>query len=113
MKNKIEIKYENHFKLYVLQKDQIFFENELFKKGIVFYTDIENQPSIVGGIRYFLLDSDSEKIDKIIIENGIIASTETITNFDYRDGQKAYKMYLIVAGFVLFLMLRIIFLNSR
>ena len=112
MKANFEIKYENHFKLYVLQKDQIIFESELVRNKIDFYTDIENQPNIVGGIRYFLLDRDSKEIDKIIIENGIIASTETIANADYRDGQKVNKIYLIIVGIVVGIMLLIIFIDS-
>ena len=112
VKTNFEIKYENHFKLYVLQKDQIIFESELVRNKIDFYSDIENQPNIVGGIRYFLLDRDSKEIDKIIIENEIIASTETIANADYRDGQKANKIYLIIAGIVIGIMLLIIFIDS-
>ncbi len=50
MKANFEIKYENHFKLYVLQKDQIIFESELVRNKIDFYNDIENQPNIVGVI---------------------------------------------------------------
>jgi len=95
----IKIKFEEHFKLYVLLKDKIIFESELFKNGIDFYFE-ENQPNIMGGIRYFLRDIDRLKIDKILIENEIIASTETIPSNDYRDQQKAQKIYAITACIV-------------
>ena len=94
-----KIKFEDHFKLYVLLKDKIIFESELQKSGIDFYFE-ENQPNLAGGIRYFLRDIDRPKIDKLIVENEIIGSTETIPSYDYRDEQKSQKMYLIVAGIV-------------
>ena len=47
-----------------------------------------------------------KKIDRIIVENEIIGSTETIPGYDYRDEQKAQKLYLIiviiVVGIILF-----------
>ncbi len=92
----IDIKYNSHFKLYVLLKDKIIFENKLNTNGIQFYTNLNEQPEIGGGIRYFLLDSDREKIDKILIESDIIATTETIPIYDYRDQQKIYKVVAIV-----------------
>jgi len=95
----IKIKFEEHFKLYVLLKDKIIFESELLKNGIDFYIE-ENQPNISDGIRYFLRDNDRPEIDKVVIENGIIASTETIPSNDYRDQQKMQKIYVITACIV-------------
>ena len=100
-----KLKFENHFKLYVLLKDKILFESELYKNGIDFYFE-EDQPNLSGGTRYFLRDIDRPKIDKIINENEIIGSTETIPSYDYRDEQKVQKVYVIAAcivvGIILF-----------
>ncbi|MGK4568158.1 hypothetical protein [Flavobacterium sp. 3HN19-14] len=107
-----EIKYSNHFKLYVLLKDQIIFESELRKNEIPFYKDADDQINAVSTERYFLSDDDRLKIDKIISENEIIASTETILMNDYRDGRKVNKLYFIVAGIVFIIMFLIIFIDS-
>lgn len=64
---------------------------------ISFYSEINEQPDISGGIRYFILDTDRENVDKLLIENDIIASTETITNYDYREQKKLYKVCVWVA----------------
>ncbi|MEG0851635.1 MAG: hypothetical protein RSH24_17340, partial [Flavobacterium sp.] len=63
MSNSIDIKFQNHFKLYVLLKDKIIFESELNKSNIKYYIDIETQALSDNGIRYFLLDKDQEGID--------------------------------------------------
>lgn len=99
-----KIKFEEHFKLYVLLKDKIAFESELLENGVDFYFE-EKQPNITSGIRYFLRDVDRPKIDKIVIENGIIVSTETIPSYDYRDQQKAQKIYAITACVVIVIIL--------
>lgn len=100
------IKQQEHFKLYVLLKDKIIFENELEKNGIKFYQDSKEQPYIDKGIRYFLSDKDRRKIDRILIENGIVASTETIPGYDYNDQSKAIKTFLLViAGLTILIVL--------
>ena len=76
--NTPKILFENNLKIYVLPKDKIIFESELEKQNIEYYCDIENQPMFENGIRYFILDADRIKLDKIFTENGIIAHTETI-----------------------------------
>ncbi len=96
-KNNLYIKYQNHTKLYVLLKDKIIFESELEKDNIPFYSDLDTQPFITSGIRYFILDSDRLKIDEILKMNDIIASTETILSYDYRDETKIQKIYWLVA----------------
>jgi len=68
-----------------LLKDTIRFEVAMNRKQIPFYSEINEQPDIAEGIRYFILDTDREKVDKLLIENDIIASTETISNHDFRD----------------------------
>ena len=99
--NNFDIKLKEHFKLYVLLKDKIIFESELQKSGIKYYSEINEQPSIDGGIRYFLLDSDVKKIDRIIIENGIVANTESNLISDFRDEKKVMKLYIVIAGVVI------------
>ncbi len=94
MNNTFYIKHQDHLKLYVLLKDTIKFENLMNRKQIPFYSDINEQPNTTEGIRYFILDTDLEKVDKLLIENGIIASTETISNYDFRDQKKFYKVYV-------------------
>ena len=101
----IDIKYQNHYKLYVFLKDKLIFESELERLGVKYFVDLETQLIIDNSIRYFLLDADREKIDCILQANEIIANTETITVGDYRDEKKYFKYYLIVAGVVVALML--------
>jgi hypothetical protein len=96
-KKNIYIKQQNHTKLYILPKDQIVFESKLIQNNIAFYSDIDLQPFTDNGIRYFILDSDRQKIDEILKVNTIIASTETISSYDYRDETKIQKIYWLVA----------------
>lgn len=110
--NNPEILFKNHFKIYVLPKDKITFENELEKQKVEYYCDIENQPMFENGIRYFIQDVDRIKLDKIFVGNEIIAHTETIQISDYRDGKKAQKLYLKVAGIVLAIMILIVIIDS-
>jgi 2-C-methyl-D-erythritol 4-phosphate cytidylyltransferase len=105
--NNFDIKLKEHYKLYVLLKDKIIFESELKKKGIKYYTEINEQPYIERGIRYFLLDSDMEKIDIIIRENGIVANTETNLILDYRDEKKVSKLYIAVTGVIIIIIILI------
>ena len=99
--NNFDIKLKEHYKLYVLLKDKIIFESELEKNGIKYYTNINEQPSIDGGIRYFFLDSDMENVDRIILENGIVANTESNLISDFRDEKKVMKLYITVVGVVI------------
>ena len=99
--NNFDIKLKEHYKLYVLLKDKIIFESELCKNGIKYYTEINEQPSIDNGIRYFLLDSDMENVDRIITENGIVANTESHLISDFRDEKKIMKLYVALAGAII------------
>ena len=99
--NNFDIKLKEHYKLYVLLKDKIIFESELYKNGIKYYADINEQTSIDGGIRYFLLDSDMQNVDRIITENGIVANTESHLISDFRDEKKIMKLYVTVAAAVI------------
>lgn len=106
MKN-VDIKYKEHFKLYIPLRDKIIFDSELINHNISFYID----DIIVGvNIRYFLEDKDREVIEKIICDNKIIDSTETIMISDYREGKQVQKLYLIISLIVVAIMLLIIFL---
>ena len=110
--NTPKILFENNVKIYVLPKDKIIFEIELEKQSIEYYCDIENQPMFESGIRYFIKNDDRIKIDKIFIENKIIANTETIQISDYRDEKKIQKVYLKVAVVVIGIMLLIVLFES-
>jgi hypothetical protein len=111
-RNNPEILFKGHLKIYVLPKDKIIFESELENQSIEYYCDIENQPMFENGIRYFILDADRIKLDEIFTKNVIIAHTETIPTADYRDGKKAMKLYLIVGGIVLGIMILIMIIEN-
>lgn len=111
LRNNPEILFKSHLKIYVLLKDKITFESELEKNNVEYYCDIENQPITGNGIRYFIKDVDKKKLDKIVIENEIIASTETILISDYRDGKKVQKLYFKVAGIIFAIMILIIIIE--
>lgn len=110
--NTPKLLFENNVKIYVLPKDKIIFESELEKQNIEYYCDIENQPMFESGIRYFIKNDDRIKIDKIFIENEIIANTETIQISDYRDEKKIQKVYLKVAVVVIGIILLIVLFES-
>ena len=100
-----EVLFQNHYKIYILLKDKIIFESELENQQIEYYCDIQNQPNFENGIRYFINDYDRFKIDEIFIKKGIIASTETINVFDYRDNKKIMSIYLIISAIVVLIMI--------
>jgi hypothetical protein len=112
MSDSIEVKFKNHFKLYILFQDKIIFKSELINREIDFYEDYENQP--VGGdeVRYFLLDSDREKIDLLLKEAKIVGSIETISISDYRQQRKIQYLYLKAAFLVVILMVLINLLDK-
>jgi len=103
MPNNFNIKYPDHFKLYIQLKDKIIFETELFNNGVDFHVD-DNQVLSGSDTRYFLLSKDNAKIDEVLRNNGIIASTDTINVTDYQDQKKAQKLYLYAVIIVVILM---------
>lgn len=103
MNDHFQIKHQDHLKLNVLVKDTIKFENLMNRKQIPFYSEINEQPNTAEGIRYFILDTDRKRVDKLLVENDIIASTETISNHDFRDIKKLYKVYVWVAIIIILL----------
>lgn len=108
VENNFDIKLNNHFKLYVLFRHKILFESELEKNHIKYYSEMSEQPLIDGGIRYFLLESDAQKIDKIIIDNEIIANTESPLLTDFIDYKKAIKLYIFVGVILVIFILLIL-----
>jgi len=116
MSNTASVKFQSHFKLYVLFKDYILFEALLNKNEIDYYTEISENSFVSEGIRYFLLDSDRIKIDEILKKNDIIASTETIHVTDYRHEKKLIKfefyVYLIITILVILLIISMDFFKS-
>ena len=106
------IKNEDHLKLYILLQDKIRFESLLNENNIPFYSNIDEQPDISGGIRYFLLDSDRSRIDNLLIDAEIIAQTETISNYDARAASKLYKMQLVVVIIIVLVFTLILIIES-
>lgn len=96
MANSAEVKFQDHFKLNVLFKDYILFENLLLEYNIDYYHNSNENSDISSGTLFFLLDKDRVIIDQILIENEIIASTETILISDYREETKVQKFHFLV-----------------
>ena len=109
MSNSIDVKFQEHFKLNVLFKDYILFENLLLENNIDFYHNSNENSDISDGTLFFLLDKDRVIIDKILIDNEIIASTETIMISDYRVEKKVQKFHFLVYLLVVGLLILIIF----
>ncbi len=110
MANSAEVKFQGHFKLNVLFKDYILFENLLLENDIDFYHNSNENSDISNGTLFFLLDKDRVIIDKILIDNEIIASTETILMSDYREETKVQKFYFSVFLIVVGLLILVIFI---
>jgi hypothetical protein len=86
---------KDHFKLYILFKDTIVFENELQKRELDYLCDpMETMANNLK--RYYVLEKDKGIINSIIIKHGIVASTETINMTDYSDAKQANKLFLVV-----------------
>lgn len=110
MANSAEVKFQEHFKLNVLFKDYILFENLLLENNIDFYHSNNENSDISDGTLFFLLDKDRVIINKLLIDNEIIASTETIMISDYRVEKKVQKFHFLVYLFVVGLIIFIIFI---
>ena len=110
MANSIDVKFQEHFKLNVLFKDYILFENLLLENNIDYYHNSNENSDISDGTRFFLLDKDRIVIDKLLIDNEIIASTETIMISDYREERKVQKFHFLVYLLVVGLLILIIFI---
>lgn len=110
MANSVEVKFQDHFKLNVLFKDYILFENLLLENNIDFYHNSNENSDISDGTLFFLLDKDRIIIDQLLIDNGIIASTETILMSDYREETKVQKFHFLVYLIVVGLLILVIFI---
>ena len=110
MANSAEVKFQDHFKLNVLFKDYILFENLLLENNIDYYHNSNENSDISDGTSFFLLDKDRIVIDKLLIDNEIIASTETIMISDYREERKVQKFHFLVYLLVVGLLILIIFI---
>jgi len=110
MANSIDVKFQEHFKLNVLFKDYILFENLLLENNIDFYHNSNENSDISSETLFFLLDKDRIIIDQILIENEIIASTEIILISDYREETKVQKFHFLVYFLVVGLLILIIFI---
>ena len=110
MANSIDVKFQEHFKLNVLFKDYILFENLLLENNIDYYHNSNENSDISDGTSFFLLDKDRIVIDKLLIDNEIIASTETIMISDYREERKVQKFHFLVYLLVVGLLILIIFI---
>ena len=96
MDENFDMKYKDHFKLYVQVKDKVKFESSLHTNEVPFYSDVNDQIGPNMDVRYFLLNEDRPLIDEIIKSNGIIASTETIPLHDIHEAQKLMWFSLII-----------------
>lgn len=102
MPNNFYIKHQDHFKLYVRLKDKILFEALLLSNNIHFHVD-NNQATLGSDTRYFLLIKDSGRVDELLTNNGIIASTDASNMVDYDEQRKVRRMYYWVALIVVVL----------
>lgn len=110
MPNSADVKFQDYFKLNILFKDYILFENLLLENSIDFYHNSNENSDISDGICFFLLDKDRIVIDRLLIENEIIASTETIMISDYREVKKVHKFHFLVYLVVVVLLILTIFI---
>lgn len=108
MANKVEIKYQDHYKLHIEFKDNIIFENELLKNNINYYRDEES----IAVFRYYFLDKDTIQIDKTLQENNIVASIESLPIQDFKTEKKFQLIYFKIVIVVIIILLIIEFLNS-
>ncbi|MNK07698.1 hypothetical protein D3C87_256150 [compost metagenome] len=107
--NNFNIKYKDHFILFVELKDKVIFESELSRNNIVYHID-DNQSTLDNTTRYFLLNDNKASIDEIIINNGIVANTGSTHMADFNDQKKVMRLYgLIAAAIALIIILITLF----
>ena len=81
----------------------------LLENNIDYYHNSNENSDISDGTYFFLLDKDRIIIDQLLIDNEIIASTETIMISDYRVEKKVQKFHFLVYLLVVGLLILIIF----
>ncbi len=84
----------------------------MLNKNIRFYSNIEEQSDISGGIRYFFLDSNMDMINKIIVANKIVATTETNLVSDFDDQKKIVKLSIQVIVAIIGIIILIIIISN-
>ena len=112
MANSPKVKFQDHFKLNILFKDYILFENLLLENNIDFYHNSNENSDISDGTLFFLLDKDRTIIDQLLIDNEIIASTETILMSDYREERKVQKFHFLVYLIIILILVLIILIGD-
>lgn len=112
MANSAEVKFQDHFKLNVLFKDYILFENLLLENNIDFYHNSNENSDISDGTLFFLLDKDRVMIDQLLIDNEIIASTETIMISDFREERKVQKFHFLVYLIIILILVLIVLIGD-
>jgi len=112
MANSPKVKFQDHFKLNILFKDYILFENLLLENNIDFYHNSNENSDISDGTLFFLLDKDRTIIDQLLIDNEIIASTETILMSDYREERKVQKIHFLVYLIIILILVLIILIGD-
>lgn len=81
----------------------------MLENNIDYYHNSNENSDISDGTYFFLLDKDRIIIDQLLIDNEIIASTETIMISDYRVEMKVQKFHFLVYLLVVGLLILIIF----
>ena len=81
----------------------------MLENNIDYYHNSNENSDISDGTYFFLLDKDRIIIDQLLIDNEIIASTETIMISDYRVEKKVQKFHFLVYLLVVGLLILIIF----
>ena len=113
--NKIYIKHQDHFKLYVLLKYKSTFESTLLDNNIDFYYNI-NEQVFGDSIRYFLLSRDKNKIDSLLVKKEIVANLEQnlVDDFDQARSEIKFqtKAYFIVFFVILFLIVSALLIEN-
>jgi hypothetical protein len=109
MNNSAEILSKDHYKLFILFRDNIVFESKLIEYNIDYFVDL-NQSGSLEQIRYFLLVKDIEVVDDILKENSIIGTIETLNIIDFEVAKKVYALFLktILIVVLLFILLKIV-----
>ncbi|MDT0556756.1 hypothetical protein [Patiriisocius hiemis] len=100
---KTEINLQKYFKIDIPLKNHIVFESEVNQRGLQYKKIKETQ--ITSSISYFILKTDFEIIDKILIENHIVANTNDGNYNDFRDTRKFIKICLLIAILIITIIL--------
>lgn len=98
-----EINLQKYFKIDIPLKNHIVFESEVNQRGLEYKKVKETQ--LTSNISYFILKTDFKIIDKILIENDIVAYTNISNYNDSSDTRKFIKICLITAVLIIIIIL--------